>query len=486
MPPAAPRPRTRNAARPVAGALSLLAALPLAGCGSTLYEAQAAFKAGNANAAENLIADYARANKRSEHRVIAHFELGSIMFEAGRYADSARAFQYAEDQLLELERNPPSSFTEQLESTFKNPAEVTYRGTPYERVMSATMLGLAYCMLGDFESARPSFRSADFWQDDGIRQRQEQINGARRELDESRAPLAAGVESAARSYEDSFFTGYESVSNSFADVVQGAFLLGQLEGSSDATDAAFFFGRASGIYPSNTFAARDAALADQVGSTPPNRTYVLFATGFAPFLMELTIALPLPGIGIATAAFPILTIDQSGYTRTLTIEADSELYEPEPIADMDRIVGADFNAELPAITAKHTAAILARNSIAVGTRVAAREVEGPAGALLALSGLFYNIWQNKADLRSWRTLPKYYAYASFETPASGIITIDAPPLGPESVEVSPTGVNIVYVRALRPNLPVTIAAFNVGTESVRTEPDEPTQPASSLQEEPTP
>lgn len=462
----------------VFGAALLAAGTLLTGCGSKLYTAQAAFKAGDMVAAEKNIEAYARQNKRSEHRIIAHFELGSILFEAGRYEESAAAFQYAEDQLLALEQEKEYKVSEEIESALKNPAEVTYRGTPYERVMSATMMGIAYSMQGDFESARPSFRSADFWQDDGIRKRQEQIDDARDEIaeDEANQDMVAANESAAGSYSDSFFAGYESVSNSFADVVQGAFLLGQLQGSSDATDAAFLFGRASEINPDNSFAAADAALAEEAGFSVPNRTYVLFATGFSPFMIEIPIVLPLPGVGVATAAFPILQRDEAGYTGGLSIEADGQTFSVEPIADMDRIVGANFNAELPLIITRHTASILAKNGLAVGANAAARQVGGYEGLLIQLTAWIYNIWQNKADIRSWQTLPKYYMYASFPTPASGTITIDSSPFGAESVELSATGVNIVYVRALRPTMPMTVASFTVGTGGIDRAPtDAPTE-----------
>lgn len=468
--------------------LAALATLMLTGCGSKLYTAQAAFKAGDMPAAEKNIQAYAKQNKRSEHRIIAHLELGSIMFEAGRYEASAAAFQFVEDQLLALEQDKEYKVTEELESAIKNPAEVTYRGTPYERVMSATMLGLSYCMMGDFESARPSFRSADFWQDDGIRKRQEQIDNARKEVaaEENNADLVASNESAAGRYNDSFFTGYESVSNSFADVIQGAFLLGQLVGSSDASDAAFLFGRASEINPENRYAAQDAALAAEIGFSVPNRTYVLFATGFSPFMIEIPIALPVPGVGIVTAAFPILKRDESGYTQTISIEADGQTFTAEPIADMDRIVGANFNAELPLIITRHTASILAKNGIGVGARATARQVGGIEGLLIQLTAWAYQIWQNKADIRSWQTLPKHYMYASFPTPASGVISVGGSPFGAESVEVAPTGVNIVYVRALRPNMPMTIAPFQVGTAGIDRFPAEEQleEPAPEPAEEP--
>lgn len=448
----------------VAIALATLLLVVVTGCGSTLYEAQAAFKAGDMRAAETLITGYAKRNRRSEHRVIAHIELGSIMFEAGRYSDSARAFQHAEDELLAIDRAPPPSLTEALETTLKNPAEATYLGTPAERVMSATMLGLAYCMLGDFDAARPSFRSAGFWQEDGIVRHRNRIDEAQRlaESDAQGSALLESVESASRRYEDSFFVGYESVSNSFSDVVQGAFLLGQLAGSSDATDAEFLFGRASAVHPANEYAAADAAIAASIGSSPPDRTYVLYAAGFSPFIIESLFALPVPGVGIVTAAFPLLVPDRTRSPGPLTVEADGVAFTTELVADMDRIVGADFNADLPVITRRHVAAILARNSIAVGTRVAGRRIEGIGGALLQLAGLAYNIWQNKADLRSWRSLPKRFMYASFPTPPSGVITIASPPLGAERIEVSPTGVNMVYIRALRPGVPPTVASFRVG------------------------
>lgn len=454
--------------RVLLAALTACTVLALGGCGSTLYDAQAAFKAGDTSTAEKAIKSYAAGNKASEHRVIAHLELGSILFARGKYEESVRAFEYAEAQMDQLDAQKEYKLTEELESAIKNPAEMTYRGTPYDRVMASTMLALGYCMLGDFDAARPMFKNAQFRQQEALRRRQELIDQAQKQAEEDRN-LGNARSKAAERYTDAFFAGYETVSNSFANTAQAAFLLGQQLGTSDADEAGDLLKSVAAINSGNPYVEEDLAIAARTGGVPPDRTYVLFATGFVPHMVDIPIALPYPG-GIATAAFPTLVPDGGAVMPPISIDANGRTYPVEMLADMDAIVGTDFNAELPLIITRHTVSALVKNGVGVGAAATANNVGGAEGALIQLAAIAYQIWQNKADIRSWQTLPGRFMYASFDTPADGVITLVLQTGDTRSVEVAPEGVSIVFVRAYRPNQPVTISAFSVGTGTVSDEP----------------
>ncbi|MEO0513385.1 MAG: hypothetical protein AAF108_10900 [Planctomycetota bacterium] len=458
----------------------------MGGCAGGLYKSQEYFKAGDPVTAEECIVDYA-SDPGDENIVIAKIEEGSILFFNGKYGPAADAFQAAEERIERLDESPEYSLSSEAASAATTPESIPYEGTPYDRVLATTYRGLAYGLAGNPDAARAALFNAQFRQKDAIRIRQKQIEEAAEQEEDDR--FARGSSTAQDAYGDAFFAGYDVASNSFADAVNAAFRLGQMKDSSDADTARDFLRRVGSINPENGYVGLDIAVAEATSAgSPPDRTYVFFATGYGPYRDEFKIAIPYAvdgGLRTVQAAFPILRRDELNFAQPITIEAGGDRYTVETLADMDRIVGADFKARLRSIIIRHVVSAVGRELIATGARAAGEEIGGVEGALVNIAGAIYKTAQNRADRRSWATLPKYYYYASFETPEDGTLSINDPASGPYSIDVEPGGVNIVHVRATRPGFRFQIANFNVGTSGLRAaaDPAAAAESQPSLQEE---
>lgn len=433
----------------------------LGGCSQGIVKAQAKAKAGDIVGAQDLITKYAQKNTKSEHRVIAYLEKGSIFHMAGDYKGSNDAFEIAEGMMEKIDGDPKYSFSRELKAALTNPMEITYRGTPYDRVMSSVYRGINHGLLGEFDAARPAFTKADKMQEAAIAAREKQIAEAEKEgskYNSSRDKVGGNYRGLDQ------FSAYEGFTNPFADAMRGAFMLGQFKNSEDANQARFHFRRALGVEGSNSYLAADLALSESGLTGAPNRTYVFFATGFGPFLEEakfnFVYATPSGPRNLA-AAFPVLKTEP-GFVQSLSINAGGQQMTAERVSDMDRIVGADFKAELPLILTRHIASVVAKEVASVGANQAAKQADNAwVQIIVGLGSIIYKSAQNQADIRIWSTLPKQFHYASFETPAEGSITVSGPGAGAQSVQVDPEGVNIVLVRATTPGAPLQVRNFRV-------------------------
>lgn len=450
--------------RLIASAATTAVAL-LTGCAqSGLYDAQNKFKAGDTLGAQEMFVSYAQKNLDSEHTVIAQLELGTAYFTNGYYAEAGGAFEAAEAQLEKIDSLPDVSATDEGFAAITNPAEIVYDGTPYDRVLATVYRGIAFAALGDYDAARPAFINAEFRQEEAIEKRREQLERAQKE---SQSEKSSGAFTAAsEAYQGSFFEGYGSVSNSFADAAIAAFRFGQFKDRSDASAADFLFGRVAEVNPANTYITNDRQLAASAIEAP-KRTFVFYATGFAPFRDQFKVQIPYPSpanngqIRFMAASFPILRQDESGWVPPITLRADGNAHTVQKIADMDAIIGAEFKARLPIIIARHGASAIGRTIAAETAEFAGNQAGGYISLATSIGSFIYKNAQNESDRRTWATLPKYYYYASFDNPADGIVTLDDPVYGTQSIEVDPNTANFVYVRAVRPQIPFQIMSFPI-------------------------
>lgn len=440
----------------------------LGGCAQDILKVQETAKAGDLITARDGAISYAEKNRTSEHRVIAHLELGSLHHMNNEYELSNRAFESAEKMINQIDNSPKYSFTNEFKAALTNPEEITYRGTPYDRVMASIYRGVNYAMLGNFDAARPAFINAQARQDEALNQRDKQIAEAEKEMAKDKYKAGNG-NSQTRLTNTTYgnlsqFQPYEGYANPFADVLYGAFLLGQSRSDDDWGLARGAFRRAKGLVETNTFLDADIMLAGEVLDEAPNRTYVFYSAGFAPYLDQIRIDIPYftsSGPKTVNASFPILK-RWSPMVSNASVNASGSTVQVQTLADMDRIVGADFRAELPLILTRHIGSTVAKELSAAGVNQVAAATDDPWVKLItSLGTIFYKTAQNKADRRIWATLPKRIAYASFDTPEGGVITVNAPGSGSRQVSVSPEGVNIVLVRTTAPGLPMNVQNFKV-------------------------
>ncbi|MEO0586653.1 MAG: hypothetical protein AAF078_03345 [Planctomycetota bacterium] len=469
MTPAIDNPPVRRPAREGIAAWVALALglLPIfAGCG-TVQQAQEQFRHGELALAEASLAEIVqREGLGQPDSVLAHLEYGSVLHHTGKLDESTAVFMAAEQRIGEIDRQAELRLSDEAAGLLLNPSERRYIGTPYDRVMSPFYRGLNALLLGDTESPRQAFVAMAEAQDVALEFRRKQIDealasgsdasSARLDLDRSRDSREARRAFEARYGPLDGYEPYGDYTVPVADWLRAVYLIGAGQTAGDADRARTILLNLAKTVPGNPHVLDDSAMADEVvrGTPPPPTTYVLFATGVAPsretFRVDLPLFLVNDEVDYAGVAFPYLEF-HGRYVRRLRVVGDEASVKTAVITDMDRIVAADFDAELPAI--------IARALLSAATKTAAAWAinEGSGDHVAANILTFaYQVWQNQADERTWATLPKQFQYARIPTPASGVVRVSAADELDVAVDVEAGRMNLIYVRSVMSGSPATV------------------------------
>ncbi|UYV12635.1 MAG: hypothetical protein NCW75_15250 [Phycisphaera sp.] len=434
----------------------------LSGCASGLLPIQQAFRQGDFETAANKIRGYSdRHDGGTPQTVIALIEHGSMARMVGRFAESDAAFAAAEARMADLDTNPGISATERVSAMARTPDRIAYEGYFYDRQFVAAYRALNAIALGNLEDARQHFVRADRWQALAIlenRQRAEQLReeeaAARRKFGTfDRAASDPRLASATRErYGDlEQFEAYAEFANPYVDMLRAVYLLGVAESASDFDVARNLMRRVAGMAPDNPYILEDLDLADKLAQGEidrPNMVYVFFETGLAPFRAQSQISVPVflvsDRVQVVPIAAPYIVFDET-FARTLHADGRSTAM----LASIDRIVAAEFRAQLPRLTTRMIAAAAFKVGVQFGVNQALRRSDPLIRIVAMLAGGVWASASNEADLRTWATLPKEVQYARLNTPADGSVELI---FGGQSlsVPVEPKGINLVVVRSVRP------------------------------------
>lgn len=472
--------------RTISIALCLSLAWLLAGCASGLRPIQQTFRQGDfAQAAEDIRGYARRHGGGTPQSVIAHIEHGSMARMVGRFAESDRAFAMAEARMAELDERPGISAGERLSAMARTPDRIAYEGFFYDRQFVAAYRALNAMAMGDVEDARQHFVRADRWQTYAIvenrnraeRVREEQAAARQRVGSFDRIAADARLDEATRErYGDlSQYEAYAEFANPYVDMLRAVYLMGVAEGASDYDVARNLLRRVAGMAPDNTYVQRDLDLADRLAQGEidrPDLVYVFFETGLAPRREQTKISVPsfvvTDVVQIVPIAMPYIVFD-GAYVPTLQATTPEGVHQSSLLASVDRIVAAEFAAQLPGLQTRMIAAAAFKVGVQAGLYAATRRSDPIIRILTMIGGAIWATSTNEADLRTWATLPKHVEYVRLETPSDGRVSLD---LGRRrySVAVEPEGITLITVRSVRPGAPVLITTTNLEPEPWTLEP----------------
>ena len=149
-------------------------------------------------------------------------------------------------------------------------------------------------------------------------------------------------------------------------------------------------------------------------------TWVVFMSGLAPRLEEFRLDIPIPvgNVNYVAAAFPVLK-PMDGALTALSLRSGDDVVQGIQLADIDAMVAADYEKRLPVIVMQE----IISTAIKTAATWAASQAAGDSGGLVNLAGIIYQAVTTSADLRTWRTLPRYIYAARMPTPSSGNIEL---------------------------------------------------------------
>ncbi|MBL0687504.1 MAG: hypothetical protein JJV95_04770 [Sulfurospirillum sp.] len=374
---------------------------------------------------EKSSCDYSFVEKRVEKKddIILWASQGGILSrDCFDYKKSNYMFDQAEN-IYKSDVDLQSNFSKTRSKTSsilinKNINE--YTGNEYEKIMLNTYKGLNSMALNDFEDARVEFnraldrqrRAKEYFQKDIIKAQ----NRSKEDKNYQKAQNKQTQKAIYDNYED-IFSGFEEYSdfvNPYATYISSLFFL--LD--KDFSKSRDLLKESLAMQPTNKQIKKDFELLDELmgySKNDKNYAWIIYENGQSMVKKEISMSIPLflftNDLYYTTLALPTLYERDSSY-EYIQVENQKSVI----IANMDSVIKAEFKKRFPQIALEATL-----NSIVKTYLQYELNQQSPIGGFL---GAFYQGLTNKADIRSWTTLPKNFQSLRVELNHEPIIIKD--------------------------------------------------------------
>ncbi len=433
-----------------------------------------AWQAGNgAVAAENVILKSTK-SAGSHDELIWLLEQGAILSVIGDIEGSLHAFDQAEEIVNRYEEEAKIRAGSEALALLSTQANLPYRGRAYDKIMLNTYKACDYLLLSDQAGARIELNRALQRQKDAVVENQKKIE---KSLESAEAAKAGALQDESgqaapgydvnRAGQDARFAAaadaemaavdqrilpYSDYVNPFSVFMDGLFFSHLGADNADVERARKSFERVNSMSPGKYISA-DYSMAEAMANGAPSETltYVIFATGSAPSRKQIRIDIPLflltEEVTYIGAAFPRLEYHDN-YIPQMSATGNGVSWVSERLCSMDSVIGRDFKNDWPVMMTK---TLLTTATKAIAGRVAeeAAKKNGNQMALLAakVASAGYQASTNIADLRTWTTLPKEFAYIRLPTPTDGQVALQIGMVN-QTVNVTPGKTNVIMVRSV--------------------------------------
>ena len=376
--------------QPLRHVIFLAASLLLSGCvaiPAAQLRVRTAAESGEYAVAEKLLED-SRKDYGARSSYLYLLEKGLLLHFEGNYGASVDAFEQARRRYEELYTKSLSGIASSLVLTDYS---MDYRGEDFERILLNVFQSLNYVMLGEYDEARVEARDAD----------------SRLAIINSKYP--------------------EKQKNVYREDAFCRMLMGLLYEAShrpqDADDACLWFKQAlrtyEGDYRSQYGAIPPAFLKEKNASCPspvpvekrPAEVYVIQYQGFSPLKEEVMVPVPLLNGYVTQIAFP-------RYYQRPSLIASAQLLAKNDkgaafigLAEAGEDIGAIARKNLDdrkvrAIALATVKAAVKYAAVASQERSVAKHNDRGGLDIYRLLSSLYFLSTNRADLRSWQTLPE--------------------------------------------------------------------------------
>lgn len=448
----------------------------LTGCGS--YEKQSAgmygaWQSGNAETATIEVTKQAEKAAGSRDELLWRLEQGTIMATAGNLEGSTEAFNTAEEIVNKYEEQAKVKVASKGASLLTNQTVLPYRGRGYDKIMMNTYKALNLMQLQDFDGARVELNRTFQRQSDAVAENQKRIEEAVAKAEASKEGNLTGedgksapkydVEKAQQDPKFAAASGemladiekrilpYADYVNPFSVFLDGVYFTHAGLDSADVERARKSFERVRSMSP-GSYIDQDYVMAEQLadGVQPAPLTYVLFATGSAPTRDEIRIDIPLflvSSVSYAGAAFPKLQYHENYIPQLTAIDDNGNTHVSERLCSMDAVISKDFKNAWPSVL---TNTLLTTATKAIAGKLledSVRNEDWKVRLIAKAANIGFQAATNRADLRTWTTLPKEFAYVRIPTPESGVTQLKIG-LHEATVEVAPGKTNVIMVRSV--------------------------------------
>lgn len=398
------------------------------GYSSQMKAVKTAQRQGDFIKAQTLLAERL---KNDGSYVLNLLERGRLAFLAANWQASQNNFAQAYSE-LEEQRNKAkiqlSRGIEKLGASVSNDNAISYQVPYYEQSMLHSYQALNYLFQHDLTGALVEIRRANLVQENALKAYQGDIDNTKNSLYES------GMNT------DSLANTYPSMAGAIGQVKNGFqnaftfYLSGILyEASGELNDAYIDYKRAIEIYPENTYLQQDILrLASKLGMTEDlerfQRRFGKYQSkpagsqGQVVFLIEKDIvnskqdvSLNLPigrsnnGVKFFSFSLPVYPENLPQHSSAI-VKNSGQSYQSNEIVRLQSLAAKDLQEQLPALLTRQVVRVVAKEQM---RQKLSREA-GDVGNILAS---IYNIASERADTRSWSTLPDQVDILRMQVPS---------------------------------------------------------------------
>ena len=397
--------------------------------------------------------------KKNDDVIYTGLNAGLIARNCGDFNKSNVFFDAAEESYkydVDLE-NVGSKAAKFVGTTLLNDTIVDYDGSLYERIMVNIYKALNYMEEDDYENARVEFNRALMRQDKAKEYFAKEIEKNRADLDKAKEDknydknMNENSKVIEEQYDNLFkeFDTTKNFINPYATYLASIFFFMD----KDYRKAADLFREVAIIYPNKTIKKEAKIFKEYATKIKVKKAkkyvFVVYENGFGVVKDEFALTLPFivdKKIISTNIALQTLKKREASFAN-LNINGQNT----NDFVDLDNIVATEFKINMPAMIAK----ALAQTIIKTTLNVAVANNDS-TGGWLSLATAVATAATNKADMRSWRGLPKSIAIATIEN--DGNLEIKDPQgniLFQKSLDKNKNA--LVVVRSFAPYLPASVA-----------------------------
>ena len=361
--------------------------------------------------------------------ILYFFDRGEALRDQGAFLESLNTWRQADDQVRLWEESikvDGSKILGDIGSYLLNDTTRRYEGRDYEKVILSVRLAMSHIALGDWDSARTEVKKMHEREAVIAEFRAKELDATKRESEAKGLKATSFKELNGYPVETLDDPAVRALKNSYESAYANYLAGFVYEALGEPSLAAAGYRKAAEMRPNEkTIDDSLAGLDQRAASAKSNRktvdVLVVVESGSPPEITSTTLPIPIPIIGrsgvsiVATPlSWPVIqpantsvipnSVQVNGNTVPLTLLTNMDLMARKAMSD--EMPGIIFRSSVRAITKGVAQKAVQDNTSSMGM----------FGAILSVAASVVAITSEKADTRSWRSLPGFYSVARVTLP----------------------------------------------------------------------
>ena len=442
----------------------------LTGCVTTGYHQQmsSTVNAAKSGAVDVALSDLEQKNPGKDKDLLYFLEKGELLRMKGSYADSRDNWLQADGKVREWEeavKTDPSKLMGDIGSFLINDTTRRYDGRDYEKVLLSVRLALDHLALGDWNAARVEMKKMHEREAIIAEFRSKELDEAKRKSEEKGLKTTSFKELNGYPVETLDAPEVRALKNAYESAIANYLAGFVYEALGEPSLAAAGYRKAIEMRPGEKLLEEGLKGLDKRVGQSRNRkagveTLFLVESGSAPAITSRTLPIPLPlptknGVQVVMTpiSWPVVEAMDLGLVPG-SISVDDKAQPLTQVTSVDLMARRAMADEMPGIIIRSSIRAIAKGAAQKAIQDNSASM-GLAGSLLSIAAGVAAVASEKADERTWRTLPGLYSVAranlapgahrlTFNTP-TGPVTRDIQLSGSHAVVTLRTAGNAYYV-----------------------------------------